>query len=452
MRLIVAILFLASLNPAAADGPPSGEPLTLARAVELARTNHPAHLAAQSRVAAAGERVGEARSALWPQISAVAEYLRATDNGVGDTAYLSGAGLPRYPTTGRHQNQLTDTFDNYVGGLSAYQYLFDFGRTTGMIAQRSAEADAEQARLALVDLDLVYGVSKSYFDVLAAQDIVGVYEKAVSQREQHLQEAEVKSRAGLRPEIDAFTARAELARANLHLVDARNALATAKATLQNAMGVGEEATPFRLVDGLAYAKVEQPLPYYLELATAHRPDLAMFEDEARATGAEVTVRRSDYFPSLAAVAGVSARGQGATPGTNLHAGLVVTWPVFNGFLTDHEVTEAKLRQDAIRHDIEDLRQRIALQVTRSYLGWQGSVERIHQADASLAASQVELDLAQKRYDAGLGSIIELTDAQRRFTEDRAQQVEALAAFSIAKAALDRDTADSVPSAGAPHSR
>jgi outer membrane protein len=122
----------------------------------------------------------------------------------------------------------------------------------------------------------------------------------------------------------------------------------------------------------------------------------------------------------------------------------VTWPIFNGFLTNHEVAEARLRQDAVRHGIADLRQRIVLQVKRSFLDWQASLDRIHQAEAALTASRVQLDLAEKRYETGLGSIIELTDAQRRFTEDGAQQVKALAGFSIAKAAVDRDTGCCLP--------
>ncbi len=170
----------------------------------------------------------------------------------------------------------------------------------------------------------------------------------------------------------------------------------------------------------------------------------MLIDDARAAGAEIQQYRSDYLPTFGATAGYNLRGQGATPGNNYYAGLVVTWPIFNGFLTDHEVAEAKLHQDAIRHDIEDLRQRIILEVQRAFLDWQASVDRIHQAEQALEASRVELDLAEKRYETGLGSIIELTDAQREFTSAGAQQVQALAGFSIAKAALDRDTGAGLP--------
>jgi outer membrane protein len=447
----VVCLLLAALVVAWADaasaGPPiaPGTELTLERAVEIALQYHPARKAAESQAQSARERVGEARSEILPQVFGVAEYLRATDNGIGDTAYLTAPGISRAPTTGRHVNQLTETFDNYTAGISAFQYLFDFGRARGLIAQRDAEADAQRARLRLVELDLVFEVSKAYFDLVGTREIVRVFEQAVKQRGAHLEEARVKSKAGLRPEIDTYTAQAELARTQLHLVDARNAAATAKVTLDTAMGLGEQAPDYRQPDALPKAEpLADPLEAHLQRAFAERPDLKMLEDDARAAGAEVTEYKSDYLPTLGAAAGVNTRGQTATPGTNFYAGLVVSWPIFNGFLTDHEAAEARLRQDAVRHAIEDLRQRVVLDVQRSYLDCQASLERIREADQTLAASRVELDLATKRYETGLGSIIELTDAQRRFTEDGAAYVRALAGFSVARAALARDTGVGLP--------
>ncbi len=445
---IAAGVLAAHLAYAAGDVPiTAGETLAVDRAVALALRYQPRRQTAEAEADAAGERVGQARSNLLPQVLASAQYLRGTDNGIGDTAYLSGLGIPRAPTTGRHVNQLTETFDNYLGGLSAYQHLFDFGRTLGLVEQRNAEADGARARLELVRLDLVYQVSKAYFDLVAAREIVKVYEQAVAQRTEHLNEAEVKSKAGLRSEIDAYTAKAELTRAKLRLTDARDAAATSKAALDNAMGLGP-GTPDYVLPPLEKRGLEVTgsLDAYLAQAVRDRPDLKMLEDEARAAGAEIREFKSDYFPAIGAVAGINTRGQDATPGTNYEAGLVITWPIFNGFLTDHQVAEARLHQEAIRHAIEDLRQQVALQVQRSFLEWQASVDRVRHAEQTLEASTIELQLATKRYETGLGSIIELTDAQRRYTEDVAQEVQALASFAIAKAALYRDIGTKPPPA------
>lgn len=441
----VVMSFLASAGAARATDTPIelGSELTLQRAVELALQYHPARLAAQSEVGAAHERVGQARSALLPQVLGAAEYLRSTDNGIGDTSYLTPLGFPRYPSNGRNSNS-ADTFDNYLMGVSAYQYLFDFGRTRGVIDQRKAEADLERARLAFVDLDLVFRVTDRYYALLAAKQKVRVFDKAVAQRSEHLHEAEVKAEAGLKPEIDTYTAKAELARAKLHLVDAQNEVATAKVALDNAMGLGASAPDYRQADVLTYEEITEPLDTYLQSAFRQRPDLQMLEDEARAAGARIAEFKSDYLPSIGATAGYSARGQDIPAANNFDVGVLVTWPIFNGFLTDHAVAEAKMHQDAIGHAIQDLRQRIFLQVKSGYLNWQAARERIHRAEQTVAASRAELDLAEKRYETGLGTIIELTDAQRRFTEDEADYIDALAGFSIAKAALTRDTGAGPP--------
>src|SRR5512143_1290568 len=446
--MIVAVAALCRTRACALPNDPitPGEALTVERAIQIALEYHPARQAAQASADAAVERVGEARSALLPQVFGAAQYLRATDNGIGDTTYINPGGFPRETSTGRHINQLTDTFNNYLAGISAYQYLFDFGRTRGLIDQRRAEADADAARLQLLQFDLVFQVSQAYYALVAAREIVGVFQQAIGQREEQVHEATVKAAAGLKPEIDVYTANAALARVKLQLVDAQNSAATAKVSLDNAMGLGESAPAYSQATALDYSAVPAVVDPFVQQALDQRPDLKMLLDEARSVGAQIQQYRSNYLPSVGAAAGYDLRGQDATPGNNYYAGIVITWPLFNGFLTDHQVAEAKLRQQTIEHDVQDLRQRVILQVKRSFLDWQASVERVHQAEQTLDASRVELQLANQRYQTGLGSIIELTDAEQRFTEDEALRVKALASFSIAKAALDRDAASDWSSA------
>jgi outer membrane protein len=448
----LTVAWIATIAPAAralAQEPSiaPGGTLTLDRAIAIALVRHPARMAAQAEAGAADERAGEARSALLPHVAGIAEYLRGTDNGIGDTSYVPAIGINRAPTTGRHVDQLSDTFDNYVAGISAFQYLFDFGRTRGRIAERDAQADAQSARLELVKLDLAYDVARAFFDVLAAKQKLRVYEAAVKKRTEHLHEAQVKASAGLRADIDAVSADAELARAKLALVDARNQAQTAKTELDAAMGLGEEAPDYRVAAPPPDASVARPIEESIASALRHRPDLAMLLDEARAAGAQVAQVRSDYWPRFGAVAGFNTRGQDGDPASNYYAGLVVSWPIFDGFATDHEVAEGKLHQDAIGHSIDDLRQRIVVQVKRAWLDRQAAVDRVARSEKAVDATRLQLDLADRRYANGLGSIIELTDAERQETEAEADLIRARVEQSLARAALDRATGLGVPVAG-----
>jgi outer membrane protein len=435
---------------AAAPEPiPPGSELTLERAIQIAVKYHPRLLEAAETTNAAGARVGEARSYLGPQLYGDSDYLRSTENGIANTSYFDFMGM--YPRmTGRNHNlpsndfsQSWNTQNNYFGGVAASQFLFDFGRRHGFVTQRRFEQAATAATQKMVELQIIFEVSRRYFAVLQAQQLIRVYKKAIEQREYHLHEAQVKAGAGLRPQLDVYVTKAEVERAQLHLVDARNDFADAKVGLDNAMGLSEIEPTYTLADVLTYNPIKQKLRPLLQTAFAIRPDLKALQDQARAMGAQITEFKSDYLPTVNAVAGYSAMGTGLPAANNFNVGLVITWPIFNSFLTTNQVAEARYQRHAIEAGIEDLRQRIIMQVHTAFLNWQASLERIERAQKALAASRVQLSLAEKRYQAGLTNIVELEDAQRHYTYDDATYADALYTYAVDKAAVEEATGEAL---------
>jgi len=420
-----------------------GEKLTLERAIELTLQNHPRGLEMKSEAVAARERVGEAQSALMPQVYGVGEYLRSTDNPIGNTTYLNPGFIPRITGTlhggSPDAGQTFSSTDNFLGGVGGEQYLFDFGRVRGLIREKTEEARAARAQAALTDLDLIFEATHRYFALLAAGQKVKVYEKAVEQRTEQLHDAKVKAEANLTSQIDVLTAQAALARARTNLLEASNDQATARVALDNTMAVSPNAPLYELADVLTYKAISGKIESYFASALERRPDLVALKAEASAAGAQITQVRSDFFPSAQAVAGYNAMGTGLPAANNFNVGLVVTWPIFNGFLTERQLDEAKARQDSIKYAIKDLQLRVWLEVKSAYLQLQTSIQQIHQAEDTLAASSGQLELAEKRYNAGLGNIIELTDAERFYIQDDAAFVDALYSYSVAKATLDRAT-------------
>jgi len=229
----------------------------------------------------------------------------------------------------------------------------------------------------------------------------------------------------------------------LHLVDARNEDEDAKVGLDNALGLSDSAPTYEPADVLTYYPVKDSLESLLDTALRARPDLTALQDQAKAMGARIVQYQSDYYPTANAVAGYSAMGTGTPAANNFNAGILITWPIFNSFLTSDQIAETRFRQHAILRAIEDLRQEVILQVHTAFLNWQASLQRINHAEKTLAASSAELELAEKRYQAGLTSIIELEDAQRSYTDDDAAYADALYGFSVTKAAVDRATGRSL---------
>ena len=121
-----------------------GEKLTLEHAIELTLHNHPLGLEMKSEALAANERVGEARAALLPQVYSAADYLRSSDNPIGNTTYLNPGWLPRITGTlhggSANPSQTFSSTNNYLGGVAVQQYVFDFGRVRGLVEERDEEA------------------------------------------------------------------------------------------------------------------------------------------------------------------------------------------------------------------------------------------------------------------------------------------------------------------------
>jgi outer membrane protein len=422
--------------------------LTLQQATDIALKLHPRRKESQADVGVARARVGEARANLLPQAYGVGEYLRSTTNGIGNTTFLNEQLFPRI--TGQNHDlpngdfsQSFSSHNNWATGVSVQQFLLDFGKMHGLVDEQRADRDAAEARLKLTDLDLIYEVAERFYGLLAAEQIVKVYDEAIVQRRAHLHQAQVMAQADLRPAIDVSVTQADLSRAEMNQVQARNGADVAKVALDAAMGLAGEAPPYHAVGDLTYQPVTATLDNLQATALRLRPDLKALYDEARAAGAQIREAKSDYFPTANAQAGYIAMSTGLPAANNYYAGLVVTWPLFNGFRTEQQVAEAREHERVAEYAIADLRQRVIEEVHTTFLNWQASIAVINKAEQTLNASREELHLAEERYKQGLSSVVELDDAQRRFTVDSAAYVTALYDYSTARAAVERATGESL---------
>src|SRR5215472_6534299 len=282
----VCLLAIAASWPASAlENLQPGEKLTLERAIELTLRNHPRGLEMRSEALAATEREGEARAAMLPQVYSAAEYLRSTDNPIGNTTFLNPGFVPRITGTlhgepaGAAQSFSTSTTNNYLGGVAVEQYLYDFGRVRGLIEQRNQDALAAKSLARATDLDLIFEAAQRYFALLAASQKVKVYRKAIDQRSEQLHAAQVKASANLTPQIDVLTAQAALARAKTDLLEAGDQQDIARVALNNTMAISRNAPDYELADVLTYKPVSGNLETYFNSAIAERPDLRALEDE-----------------------------------------------------------------------------------------------------------------------------------------------------------------------------
>ncbi|WP_257447968.1 TolC family protein [Archangium lipolyticum] len=400
--------------------------LTLKDALRTARERQPQLRQAQASTAAANARVDQNFSSLLPQVSASATYQRSLRDSDGDD------GLP---TT-------SSGFISREGlnlGASVNQLIWDFGRTTGRWRASQQSAEAQGATEAQTLLDVLANVQTVYFNALAQQALVQVAQETLENEKAHLAQAQALVQVGNKPEIDLLQQRTAVANAQVQLIQARNNAATSKAQLNQAMGL-EGSTHYTLQDevvGVVEGE-DQSVEALVDLAFQGRPDLSASEHQLRAQELQISATRANYWPSFSA--SVSATDSGTNP-ANLNWGVTgqvgLSWQIFQGGLTRAQVREQQANLSSIQAQRDALRQQVRLEVERAQLSVTAASESVAAAEEALTNARERLRLAEGRYRAGVGNIIELSDAQLSATNAAVQRVQAAYNLATARTELAR---------------
>ncbi len=404
--------------------PKDANVLTLDEALLTALANHPSLSAARERVAAQQAVLGQQVAAYYPTISATDQYRTTTEAG---TTGISPTG-----------------FDFFNSQLTFNMILYNFGKREGAVqAARETLSATDYNYKTAVDA-VVLGVKQAYYAYLQAKAIVNVREDTVKSRDLLVKQTQGFYKVGTRARIDVVRAEANLYTAQADLIAATNAVQVAWVTLKNAMGVRE--LPERpLVEEAIITTIPYTLEEAREIAYATRPELKSFEAQRRAQDQNIATARRGHLPDLIFDANYRKSHVSNDP---LHPGtfpLEPAWqvqlslniPIFDGFRTTNRVEETLHKYYVIKAQEEQERQQVALDVEQAYLTLVQLQERIKANEAAAAAAKENLDLANGRYQVGVGSIIEVTDAQQLYTDAQTTYVRALYDYKIADAQLSR---------------
>ncbi len=396
--------------------------MTLQEAITIGLGHHPSLLAAQGSLQVQQALVGVARSNLLPQLNLGSDYTRATGNS-------SRLGTTPAANSGESSN-------SYRANLSLQQLIFDFGKTSADVAaarenMKGSELSKEDSRQTVV-----VNVKVAYYGLLAARHLLQVQEETVRQSQEHLDQTEGFYHAGTRTKFDVTNAEVTLTNAQLALIKARNLVEVARVTLANAMGVPDQPIG-ELEELLTFEKVEISEEQALKEGLAARPDLLSLS--AQRLGAEASVRSAQrtYFPVLSGIADYGYDGKNFPLVHNWDAGVNLTIPIFSGFLTQSQVAEARGNLLVAGANEEALRQQVILEIHRTFSTLQEAEERVRTSEVVVRQAKENLDLANGRFQAGVGTSIEQTDAQVLLANAKTAQVQALFDDRVAEAALKK---------------
>ncbi len=431
---ITCLLFLACLVAAAAPQPlhaqtrgpqgpmaiKKGSVLTLQQCQSIALSTNPQVSAAQNTFFAAQSRIGEAQSNYYPQ----AQWQT-------DINHFSSTTV---------QNQLvggtrTNNFANFETGPSITQNIYDFGRTSSQVNAARFNSEASHQGLENVYLQIVLNVKTSYYGVLQAQRNVSAARFMVTQAKQHLNQAQGFFETGTAPKIDVTNAEVTLSNAQLSLIQAQNALQIAWQNLNNAMGI-PDAPEYIIEDNLAYKPYPITFDYALQAAYKNRPDLKSLLATEKASEQSLRLAKAGFDPALSGSAGYTWSGDSLPLDHGWNVGASVIMPIFSGFLTKKQVDEATANLNASSANVETLKQQIYFQNKQAFLNLKQAESSVATAAVGLRQAKENLDLANGRYAAGVGSNLEVTDALTTFSNAQTSYINALYSHKLAEANLE----------------
>jgi outer membrane protein len=175
----------------------------------------------------------------------------------------------------------------------------------------------------------------------------------------------------------------------------------------------------------------------LEIALEHRPELISLRALRRAATEDVSSRKKEYLPDLTGGANTDWSGTSGPLDNSWNFGGAVTVPIFTGGLISARIGEAHAQAIALGFQEQALAQDVALEVRRAVLEIARAREATLVTDRARTQARANLELAEGRYQAGVGNVIELTDAQAQRTSAEAEYVRSLYGFQTAVAGLER---------------
>lgn len=405
--------------------------LTLAGALATADANQPQLRSSRANAAIAGERAGESLAALLPRLDASAGV---TWSAPSKTVIGLGGGTVSASAEWAYGR-------TYSAAISGSQTLFDLGAVArwraAVASARAAEAnDAGTRNLVREQVRL------AFFSTRAAKELAKVAEDALANEQKHLATVAGFVNVGSRPEIDLATERGTLANARLDEIRAANAYETAKAELNQAMGVAGP-TDFEVasetlppVDG-----EDEGIDELVPLALASRPDLVAAERSITASELGIKAAYGDLAPAVTLSGRASAAGPAlgdvrvGSPESTAVFSLNLSLPLFDGLANVARIRQAKDALAVTCAARETLAQQARLDLDRARLAVKAAKAEQGAAADSLTAAEEQLRLAEGRYQAGAGSILELNDAQLQQTRAAANVVQADFDLASARAQL-----------------
>jgi outer membrane protein TolC len=396
----------------------------LPHCLEIGLKQNPRLIGSQRAVEAAQARVVQVQSDYYPELFFEGDYSRykGTLSGTSTSASATAADL-----------------NAYTAYLGLNQNIYDFGRREYRV--QASEQDLKTYRWDLKDtrLGVIDEIRQGYYGVLLAGRGEKVREQELDRTQLFLRQARGFYQVGLKPKIDVTQAELEVSKAQRALLQAQNAFLLNRVALNKALGL-DEAPPYELKDDLEAERVQWNLEELKKEALLSQPTLNRFRALVQFWEAQVKWAERDFWPRLA---GTARFGRNSTEiplvdySESWNVGLQLTVPLFSGFESRAKLDEYRAALSQAKANARNQELQILNDVQNQYLNLVLAGKQIEVARDAVRTARENLDLAQGRYQAGVGTMLEVNDARVSWVQAENDFTQSLYDYRTARYKLER---------------
>lgn len=412
--------------------PPSLPPraLELADIVDTALCRNPQTASAWATARSRAAALGTARTAYLPTLTGTGSATRTI---AGTSTTNAGFGSDGSGFSSNSSSNAT----RYSASASLSYLLFDFGARGAALDGARALLDAARSTRNATLQTVYLGAVTSYYGWVSADGALTASREAERAAQSSFDAASTREQIGTATRADRLQAQTALAQTQLARVQAEGALRNALGALANSMGLRAN-TPLQLAPAPAVAPAAdfaEQLDPLVAAAIESRPDLAASVDNLKAAEADVRAARAAGRPTLSGSLTENYTDTGVRARDSTSVGLSVSIPIFTGFDVTYRVRAAEAQVDARKAELESLRNQVSQEVFQAHSELTTQTQSVFTAQALVAAALESENVARGRYEAGVGTILDLINAQSSAADARRQLILAQSNWAAARTRL-----------------
>jgi outer membrane protein len=385
----------------------SAQAQSLEETLALAFNSNPTLQAERARLRGTEELEVQARSALFPTISANASLTQQTTE--SESTFVLGN------TQVTSSSSTESTPKNY--SITANQSVYRGGRTGGAIDQASAQIMAAREGLRALEQSVLVDAATAFMDVRRDSEVTRIRRSNVEVLARHLQAARDRFEVGEITRTDVAQAEARLSGAQAQFSAAQSQLAASRAAYERVTG----QPPATLQDPPALPGLPEDLASAAEIAFDASPQLGAARYSEQAARHGIRVARGALMPEVSVSATASAARDGQFAGDTRDSTQIVgrvSVPIFTGGLNRSRVRTAVAQEDQARHQVNEARRQVVEGVTITWSGYVTSLAVIESSRQAVRANEIALDGVQQEAFVGIRTTLDVLDAEQELLESR----------------------------------